>query len=197
MRGDVSKKMRRLLPVSTSAVSTQPPERSRSDHPHDAREPQRQRGRMSGQCQPRHKSETHKAPSPEHGTRGIERSSLAPASRVVDRGFQLLVGLVPGDQCGTRRKDRGEGQEQATDDRTSMLRHDARAGGDRSAEYEAHGELPPVRIPETGEIDGRDHLSRAPRMSPAAIAASPQMPRPPSETNIGDQRRVASACCAV
>jgi hypothetical protein len=34
-----------------------------------------------------------------------------------------------------------------------MLRHEARAGRDRSAEYELHRELPPVRLPDTREID--------------------------------------------
>jgi len=94
-----------------------------------------------------------RAPSTQHGTGGIERGSLAAANAVVDSGFQLLLGLVPRDQCGARRKDRRERQEQATHNWTPMLTHEASAGRDRSAQCEAHRELPPVRIPETREID--------------------------------------------
>jgi hypothetical protein len=71
----------------------------------------------------------------------------------VDSGFQLLLGLVPRDQCGARRKDRWKRQEQATNDGTPMLSHEAGAGRDRSTQCEAQRELPPVRIPETREID--------------------------------------------
>src|SRR5215472_1208421 len=44
------------------------------------------------------KSETHQAPSTQHGTRSIEHRGLATANTVLDSGLQLLLGLVPPDQ---------------------------------------------------------------------------------------------------
>src|SRR5262249_1775293 len=54
------------------------------------------------------------APSTEHGTRGVERSSLPPANTILNSGIQLLLGRVPRDQCRTRRKYRGKRQLEIT-----------------------------------------------------------------------------------
>src|SRR5690348_7614419 len=69
----------------------------------------------------------------------------------------FLLALVLGDQCGSRRQDRGKGEKEAADFGAGAFGNGGGGGADQPAEYEAQQVLEPFRAGERAEIDFDDH----------------------------------------